>query len=81
MSIMEPEPFEQTLRHFLHREPFEPFAVEMIDGRLIWITEPKLAIGGGGASFFTPSFDLVEILCEEVRAIRPAVPGPAYDHR
>ncbi len=81
MAIMEREPFEQTLRHFLHREPFEPFAVEMTDGRLIWITEPRVAFNGGAATFIAADFDLVEFTCEEVRAFRPAVPGPAYDHR
>jgi hypothetical protein len=77
LKMMEPEPFEQKLRQLLRQEPFQPFVVELVDGRLIWITEPKLAMGGGGASFFTPSFDLVEFVCEEVRAFRLLVPGAA----
>ncbi len=27
--------FEDTLRQFLRREPFQPFVVELLDGRMI----------------------------------------------
>ena len=69
------EQFEETLRQYLRREPFQPFVVELVDGRLIAIEEPKVVFGGGAASFFTPSYDLVEFACEDVQAIRPAIPG------
>ncbi len=75
MKIMKIEEFEETLRELLRREPFQPFVVELVDGRVIAVDEPKLAFCGGAASFFTPSYDLVEFACEEVQAIRPAVPG------
>jgi hypothetical protein len=75
MTIMNAEQFEQTLRQVLQREPFEPFVVELRDGRLLAVDHPRVAIGGGAASFFTPSYDLVEFFCEDVRAIRPGVPG------
>jgi hypothetical protein len=69
--------FEAKMRRLLRQEPFQPFVVEMLDGRLIWILMPNLALGGGGASFFTPEDDFIEIACEDVCAIRQAVPGAA----
>ena len=79
---MNVEQFEDTLRNFLRREPFQPFVVELVDGRAIEILRPKVVFGGGGASFFTPAYDLVEFACEEVRAIRPvSVAGAAHDGR
>ena len=75
IKIMTAEEFEQTLRQLLRREPFQPFVVELLDGRIIPVDAPKVVFGGGAASFFTPSYDLVEFACEDVQAIRPAVPG------
>ena len=72
---MTTEQFEQTLREVLRREPFQPFLVELVDGRVITVDHPNVGFGGGAASFFTPSYDLVEFACEDVQAIRPAVPG------
>jgi undecaprenyl-diphosphatase len=69
---MNAEQFEQTLRQFLRREPFQPFVVELIDGRVIPIEDPKVVIGGGAAAFLTPDA-LVEFVCEDVQAIRPVV--------
>jgi hypothetical protein len=57
------------------REPFQPFVVELLDGRVIEIDHPKLVFGGGAASFLTPTYELVEFVCEDIRAIRPVVPG------
>ena len=74
LNNMNNEEFEETLRRFLRHKPFFPFVVELVDGRLIEIDSPKLVFGGGGASFFTPNYELVEFECEEVRAIRSAVP-------
>jgi hypothetical protein len=71
------EQFESTLIEFLHKEPFQPFVVELTSGQLIEVNRSRLAIGGGGASFFAPDYDLVEFSCEEVRDIRPIVQGAA----
>jgi hypothetical protein len=60
---------------FIRRRPFEPFFVKLLDGRVIEITAPKVIVGGGGATFIRDEFDLVDFECEEVRAIRAAVPG------
>jgi hypothetical protein len=76
-SVMNTEQFDQTLRQFKHREPFEPFVVELLDGRMIEIVRPNFVFCEGFASFFTPDFDLVDFACEEVREIRPAVHGVA----
>ena len=46
-------------------------------GQVIEITSPKVVGGGGGATFIGDDFDLVDFVCEEVRAIRAAVPGAA----
>jgi hypothetical protein len=74
---MNRDQFENTLRQFVRREPFQPFVVELLDGRIIQIASPRVVMGGGGASFFTPDYDLIEFTCEEVRAIRHTVSGAA----
>jgi hypothetical protein len=52
---MELERFEQVLRQYLRREPFQPFVVELLDGRVVMINDPRVVMGGGAASFFTPN--------------------------
>ena len=69
---MEMESFENQLRQFLRREPFQPFVVELLDGQVVAINEPNLVMGGGGAAFISPDYELVEFACENVEAIRPA---------
>jgi hypothetical protein len=64
------EQFEDTLRQFLRRKPFQAFVVELLDGRLIPVDRPGVAFGGGAASYFAPDDDLVEFACEDVRAMR-----------
>ena len=75
-KIMSVEQFEETLRQLLRREPFQPFMVELLDGRVLTVNHPQVAFGGGAATYFTPTYDLVEFACEEVQAIRLLVPGP-----
>jgi hypothetical protein len=62
--------FEDTLRQFLRREPFQPFVVELLDGGIVEVDHPRIAFGGGAASYLTQEHDLVEFACEDVRAIR-----------
>lgn len=76
---MTAEQLESTLRQFLRQEPFRPFVVELYDGNRIEINRPGLAIGGGGASFLSPDWELVEFNCEEVRDVRQVVEGAAHD--
>lgn len=77
MKGMKAEQFEETLLQFLRHKPFEPFIVELLDGRVIEIPAPKVVVGGGGATYVTDDFDLTPFVCEEVRAIRLAVPEGA----
>jgi hypothetical protein len=74
MKHMKAEQFEETLRQLLRREPFQPFVVEMVDGRVLAVDQ-KVVFGGGAASFITPSYELVEFACEDVKELRPALPG------
>jgi hypothetical protein len=69
---MNQEQFEETLRQFLRREPFQPFVVEMLNGRLIEVHHPGVAFGGGAASYLTSNYELERFECENVRAIRLA---------
>ena len=68
---MNTQEFEDQLRRYLQREPFQPFEVELADGQVIEVSQPKLVFGGGGAAFLTESDEFVEFNCEEVRAFRP----------
>jgi hypothetical protein len=76
MKTMNVEQFEETLRKLLRREPFQPFVVELLDGRVLTVNQPQVVFGGGSATYFTPNYDLVEFACEDVQAIRLLVPGP-----
>jgi hypothetical protein len=73
MVRMNTEESEQTLRQFLRSEPFHPFVVELLNGRVIAIDNPKVVFCGGAASFFTPGYDLVEFACEQTKSIRRKV--------
>jgi hypothetical protein len=67
------EDFENRLRELIRKRPFEPFVVERLDGSQVQITHPGVAFGGGAATYFTPSYDLVEFACEDVRDFHPVV--------
>jgi hypothetical protein len=67
------EQFEDTLRHYLRKKPFEPFEVELLDGRIIKVKRRKVMFAGGNAAYIKPGPRLVEFTSAEVRAIRPAV--------
>ena len=56
-------------------EPFHPFQVELVDGKVIIIERPSLALGGGAATMITDD-QFVEFECENVRDIRH-VPIPS----
>lgn len=73
---MNQQEFEAGLRKHLHREPFEPFVVELLDGRLVEVTQRSLAFGGGAATYGTATGDLVFFDCEEVREIRATAEIP-----
>lgn len=67
---MTTEQFEDTLRQFIRRVPFQPFVVEKLDGSLIHVDHPSVAFGGGAASYFAAEDELIEFVCEDVQSIR-----------
>ena len=67
---MRPEQIEQAIREYVRREPFGPFIVELLDGRRIEVSHRGLALGGGGASFISPAYDLVEFQFDQVRSLK-----------
>jgi len=70
--MMQPKAFADTLRSFVRKTPFQPFVIEMAEGRQAVIRRPdKLAFSeGGGASYLTAE-ELYLIDCENVIQIRP----------
>ena len=66
---MSPEAFEEKIIALKHREPFEPFIVELLDGRRIVVDNPGLAVNGGGAGFISHDDVFVDFDYEEVRRI------------
>ena len=52
--MLDPNQFDETLRRLIKPETFVPFYIELDDGQKIWIKQPTLAFGGGGASFLDP---------------------------
>jgi hypothetical protein len=69
--------FHDMLRSFLRKEPFRPFVVELEDGEQILIDEPTVAFNGRLAGYLSPSYDLIEFRCDQVKQIRPATQGAA----
>jgi hypothetical protein len=52
------EAFEKLLRDFLHREPFQPFVVELESGQQVEIAEPTAAFSEGFAGYLSPIFEI-----------------------
>jgi hypothetical protein len=61
---------EDSVTELVHREPFAPFLVELMDGRTIDLAHPRLAFDSNGAVFFGPDGGLVDFEFKNVRAIR-----------
>ena len=68
---MSPEDVESTLIRLLRREPFQPFVIDLADGRRLEIDDRCLAMNGGGATFLTPDYLVEEFWFADVRDIRP----------
>jgi hypothetical protein len=71
-NLIKEEQFRRTLRQFVQREPFLPFVVELTTGKKIVVEEPTVAFGGGVAGYFSPSFELINFHCDNVKQIRLA---------
>ena len=69
---MPAEQFQNRLRSFLQREPFQPFIVELEEGEAIVVDDPDaLAMGGGAAGYIGPK-DVYFFNHEQVRSIHLA---------
>jgi hypothetical protein len=70
--------FEETLLSFKRREPFEPFVVQLRDGRTVEVDEPEAVVfAGSGASFLSPDYEIISFRASDVLSIRPASPEAA----
>ena len=74
---MTPEEFEQTLLRFKYREPFEPFVVELRDGRKIEVGHPSVLFDQDGGTYVTPDLDFFDFRRDQVSAFRSAAHGVA----
>ena len=63
--------FEEQIVHFIHQEPFQPFAVEMSDGRIIEIRRPSVVINGGGATYLSKDYEIVVFEFDEIQSVSP----------
>jgi hypothetical protein len=77
INAMTPELFDQTLRKFIQREPFQPFVVELLDGTAIPIERPAVAFGGGVAGLLDDEQGFIGFSCEQVKDIHPLPQGIA----
>lgn len=68
---MDIQEFDNQLCQLKRREPFQPFEVELLDGRVIQILCPRLAINWGGATFVSDDDELVDFQCDQVVSIHP----------
>ena len=66
------EVFEDTIRSFIRRRPFQPFVVELEEGQQILIDDPRaVALSGGGtggAGYIGPD-EIHMISSDRVRTI------------
>ncbi len=64
--------FFDTLRTLTRHQPFQPFVVELLDGRRIVVDSPSVAFSGGAAASYNSAERFFEFFCsEQVRAISP----------
>ena len=64
---MSEEQFTNSLREFIHRKPFLPFLVELMDGQRIIVDYPSVAFSGGAAGFLSEDDGLIDFSCDRVR--------------
>lgn len=71
---MSQEKFEEIMRQYLYHQPFLPFEVEMQDGRSV-IVDTEFAMNAGMVAFISKEDQLIDFVCDEVKAIRPLTPN------
>jgi hypothetical protein len=60
--------FETCLRQYLERKPFQPFVVELTDGRRLMVKQLPVVYSDGAAGFIDPADGaLVDFSHDEVR--------------
>ena len=64
------EDVEPTLIQLLRQKPFQPFIIDLADGRRLAIGNRCLVIGGGGGTWWTPDDMLEDFWFDDVRDIR-----------
>jgi hypothetical protein len=75
---MTKEDFEQQLRTFLRRRPFQPFTVVLTTGERIEVDVPEaVAMGGGAAGYLDPAGEATLFDCEDVSEITAHTPETA----
>ena len=52
---MAKDEFETCLRQYLERRPFQPFVIELTDGRRLVIKQLPVVFSDGAASFIDPA--------------------------
>ncbi len=68
--------FQTTLSQFKHREPFQPFVIELANGGKVEVDDPNaLVFNGAAGGFLSPTYDLVSFSCQDVRSVRAATQG------
>jgi hypothetical protein len=65
------EDVEPTLIRLLRQEPFQPFVIDLADGRRLFVGSRSMAINGGGATMWTPDDMLEDFWFDDVKDIRP----------
>lgn len=68
MSIKE---LEEQIIQFKHQRPFQPFDVELLDGRVIKVRKPNLCIDHTGAGVLSKDEGIVDFEFSDVRCLRP----------
>ena len=63
--------FEQTVRSYLNRQPFENFVIELDDGQVILVDDPQAFGFGGGSAGIISSDQIYVFNTKQVRQIRP----------
>ena len=61
---------EKQVIELKHRRPFIPFAFEMVDGQVIEVLEPGLALDSTGVGFIGDDGALIDVPFKNVRSIR-----------
>jgi hypothetical protein len=65
---MTEDTFQELLRLHMHREPFLPFIVKLMNGERIVVAKPEIAFGGPAAAYLTED-DIMFFNCDEVQSI------------